>query len=124
MRGLRRPVLAQPADLCGGLSCALNGQWITLATLRPSWRRFLRRRQRRYLSSRTASEQGVQPLPAGRLSIDDGVTDSALETAYEDTVVASGAVNPNGCRVPITWCACSMHDVVSGAVHTCSYQLA
>ncbi|KAL4419632.1 hypothetical protein ABPG77_008573 [Micractinium sp. CCAP 211/92] len=37
------------------------------------------------------------------LSIDDGVRDSALDTAYTATVVESGAVNPNGCRPPITW---------------------
>ncbi|KAL4443220.1 hypothetical protein ABPG75_010975 [Micractinium tetrahymenae] len=39
------------------------------------------------------------------LSIDDGVTDSALDTAYTATVVESGVGNPNGCRPPITWCA-------------------
>lgn len=37
------------------------------------------------------------------LSVDDGVTSSALSTAYTDTVVAADARNPNGCRPPITW---------------------
>lgn len=37
------------------------------------------------------------------LSVDDGLVDSALNAAYEDTVVASGMVNPNGCRPPVTW---------------------
>lgn len=35
--------------------------------------------------------------------MDDNVLDSSWKAAYEDTIVAADARNPDGCRIPITW---------------------
>lgn len=52
------------------------------------------------------SHAGLTHYPAThllicRISIDDGVTNSALSVA--DAVVGAGPTNPNGCKPPITW---------------------
>ncbi|KAL4421770.1 hypothetical protein ABPG77_009753 [Micractinium sp. CCAP 211/92] len=47
-------------------------------------------------------------------SVDDNVLDSSWKAAYEDTIVAAGARNPNGCRIPITWFStCCAHGSTS-----------
>ncbi len=43
------------------------------------------------------------PAAPRRLSLDGGATRWPWEVAYRRTIVASGARNPNGCRIPMTW---------------------
>lgn len=61
----------------------------------------------------TAGDAIRPRFPAGRLSIDDGLTENALETVYTSTVVESGVANPNGCRPPVTWCVHAVHAVAA-----------
>ncbi|KAL4431468.1 hypothetical protein ABPG75_006724 [Micractinium tetrahymenae] len=65
---------------------------------------------------RAPPQNGETASPPNLLlfSVDDNVMDSSWKAAYEDMVVASGARNPNGCRIPITWFStCCAHGHTS-----------
>lgn len=38
---------------------------------------------------------------------------------YLDTILGSDVVNPNGCRVPVTWCEAWDSGAVCGRAHPC-----
>lgn len=58
-------------------------------------------------------------------SVDDNVLDSSWKVAYEDTIAAAGARNPNGCRMPITWFStCCAHGHTSSDCESVARALA
>lgn len=58
--------------------------------------------------------EALRPPNLLLFSVDDNVLDSSWKAAYEDTIVAADARNPDGCRIPITWFStCCAHGSVS-----------
>ncbi|KAL4425385.1 hypothetical protein ABPG75_009401 [Micractinium tetrahymenae] len=65
------------------------------------------------------------------LSLDGGATSWPWEVAYRRTILASGARNPNGCRIPMTWFTSCCHGGrqtgerdVAQAAHAAGHELA
>lgn len=53
-----------------------------------------------------AAGNEIPPPNVILVGLDGGILPSTWQLAYDETIVASGARNPNGCRIPMTWFTC------------------
>lgn len=70
-----------------------------------------------------ASQKHLPPCPVCRrprsFSIDDDIVESSWKVMYLDTILGSDVVNPNGCRVPVTWCEAWDSAAACRSTHPC-----